>query len=197
MMIKTEMETQLSNQESLKIIREMIDKAKTGLKDDGFYYLLWGWVVLLSSLIHFTWLQLAPGPYAALTWAVIPFIGVAGTVYWRLKQKNRPKVKSYFKTLTSFLWMGIVACMFILIGTSMGRIISFTTSYPIIIMLMGLGAFVSGGVLRFYLLILGGIAAWGVAIIAFFVSFEYQLLLLGLSVAFAYLIPGYALRRTT
>ena len=189
------MESALTHQESLKIIREMIDNAKAGLKDNGFYYLLWGWLVLTGSLLHFILLGYETGGYAALPWIGVAILGISGTVYQVARRKKEIRVKSYFQALTFYLWMGITACAFILVGVSLIQVISFQVSYPLFMLLMGLGAFISGGVLRFFPLILGGILAWIIAIIAFFVAFKYQLLLLGLAVAVAYLMPGYALRR--
>ena len=60
--------------------------------------------------------------------------------------------------------------------------------YPLIISLYGMGTFISGGILKFKPLIIGGIACWIISIIAFFVANEYVLLLTALSIIIAYLI---------
>ena len=67
--------------------------------------------------------------------------------------------------------------------------------YPIIIVLYGIGTFVSGGALKFMPLKAGGIVCWILAVIAIRVDFEYQLLLIAAAVLIAYLIPGYLLKQ--
>lgn len=53
--------------------------------------------------------------------------------------------------------------------------------------------FVSGGYLRFKPLIIGGICNWIIAIVATYVEFDIQLLLLALAVLVGYIIPGHML----
>lgn len=47
------MENQLDEQLSLKIIAEAIENTKSNFKDNGFFYLLWGWLVLFASLLEY------------------------------------------------------------------------------------------------------------------------------------------------
>ena len=54
--------------------------------------------------------------------------------------------------------------------------------------------FVAGGALRFKALMLGGCINWVIAVVALFVPFEYQILLLSLAVLSGYIIPGYMLK---
>ena len=67
-------------------------------------------------------------------------------------------------------------------------------AYPFILILYGIGTFISGNILRFPLLIAGGIACWVLSLISFYVSFEYQLLLIALAVLLSYIIPGHVLK---
>ena len=72
------MEKELKPEESLKIIEQMIQKTKANLHDSSFYFLLWGWIILIavigqSLLEHFTnydktyfmWLLVIPGIIAS------------------------------------------------------------------------------------------------------------------------------------
>ncbi len=69
-----------------------------------------------------------------------------------------------------------------------------SVGYPFIIILLGWGTVISGGILKFKPLIIGGILAWVIAIADFFVSAENQLLMMALATIIAYLIPGYMLK---
>jgi hypothetical protein len=91
-----------------------------------------------------------------------------------------------------FTWIAFGASLFIVL--TLGGKVGWEVTYPVVILLYGIGTFISGGVLRFLPLILGGIACWVISCIAFFVSFDIQLLLLAGSLLVAYIIPGHLLK---
>jgi hypothetical protein len=53
-----ENENDFNPQQSLALIESMINKAKNRFSENGHLYLLWGWTVLLCSIIHFVSLKL-------------------------------------------------------------------------------------------------------------------------------------------
>lgn len=187
------METNLTQQESLKIIQEMIATSKNNLKDNSFFYLLWGWLVLIASLSNFVLLQIH-SEYAYLPWPVLMTAGgiVSGIAGYRLGKKS--KVMSHIDKMMVYLWYGFLVVILIFILMAGLQKIHWQNLNPLIISLYGLGTFVSGGVLKFKPLIIGGIACWIISVCAFFVSMDYVLLLTALSVVIAYLIPGYMLK---
>ena len=62
-------------------------------------------------------------------------------------------------------------------------------------MLYGLGTFVSGNFLKFRPFVIGGIAAWVLAIASTFVSYDYQMLFGAAAILISYIIPAYMLQR--
>jgi hypothetical protein len=62
------------------------------------------------------------------------------------------------------------------------------------LVLYGIPTFLSGVILKFKPLSTGGFICWFLAVAAMFIPYEYQLLLLALAVACAWIIPGYLLR---
>ncbi len=187
------METKLTNEESLGIIHQMIATSKNNLKDNSFFFLLWGWLVLAASLSHFVLLQLQ-WSYAFLPWPILMNLGVIISIVAGYRMGKKTKVMSHIDKMMIYLWYGFLAVILILISMALLGRLNWITVYPTIIVLYGLGTFVSGGVLKFKPLILGGIACWLIAITAFFVQPQYVLLLTALSIIMAYLIPGYLLK---
>ena len=63
------MENNLTPEQSLALIDNMINKAKNKLADDGFLLIFWGWLVAVSALIHFVCikLQIEWGQYVWVT----------------------------------------------------------------------------------------------------------------------------------
>jgi hypothetical protein len=183
----------MTEKESLKIIQEMIATSKGNLKDNSFFYLLWGWLVLVASLSHYFLLRIG-WEHAYLPWPVLMSLGAIVSVIAGYRLGKKMKVITIIDKAIIYLWWGfVVLIIIILVMTGMDKI-NWTSTYPLIISLYGLGTFVSGGILKFKPLILGGIAAWVISIIAFFVAPINVLLLTALSIVIAYLIPGYMLK---
>jgi hypothetical protein len=54
--------------------------------------------------------------------------------------------------------------------------------------------FLSGIILKFKPLVIGGISCWLLAVVSVFIPMEYQLLCIAAAVIFAWIIPGYLLK---
>jgi hypothetical protein len=77
---------------------------------------------------------------------------------------------------------------------------SWSASYLLIIALYGMGTSVSGGILSFKPLVVGGMFSFALAVIimitGWYSDFSTMLLCLALSILGSYLIPGYLLRKS-
>lgn len=187
------METNLTEQQSLKIIQEMIATSKNNLKDNSFFYLLWGWLVLIASLSHFVLIKMQ-WEYAFLPWPVLMTAGGVASAFAGYRLGKNAKVVSHVDKMMGFLWYAFMVVILIIVFMAIMNRLAWVSTYPLIISLYGLGTFVSGGVLKFRPLLIGGAACWVISVIAFFTPSEYVLLLTALSVVIAYLIPGYMLK---
>jgi len=188
-----ESEKTMNEQESLKVIHEMISSAKNTIKDDGTLYLMWGWLVLLSSIGHYLILTLTNFEYPYIVWVSMPLAGIFTGIFVS-KQVKKQKVKTHLDEMIGYLWLAFMVSLFIIL-IFMPKI-GYSNTYPLLIILYGIGTFVSGGALRFKPLIIGGALNWLIAVVAFLVPFEQQLLLLGLAVICSYIVPGYWLKKT-
>lgn len=184
---------EMTEQDGLKIIREMIATSKGNLKENSFFYLLWGWLVLVASLTHYFLLQIEyEHPY--IPWPVLMTAGGVISLIQGVRIGKRSNVITLIDKAMIYLWWGFLILMFIILAMSAIQKMNWATTYPLIIALYGLGTFVSGGMLKFKPLIIGGIACWVISIVALFVAAENVLLLTALSVVISYLIPGYMLK---
>jgi hypothetical protein len=188
------METNLTEQQSIKIIHEMIATSKNKIKDNSFFYLLWGWLVLVASLSHYLLLKMGYYDYAYLPWPILMLGGMVASIIVGYRIGKKAKVISYFDKMMIYLWYGFFFTLMVIIVMAAFQKIPWVTTNALIISLYGLGTFVSGGVLRFRPLIFGGISCWIISIIAFFVAPQNVLLLTALSIIISYLIPGYILK---
>ena len=112
------------------------------------------------------------------------------------RNKRKERVKTYADSLIGFVWLVFVVLMFLfgfLFGSEMGdkyyRMIN-----PGFLALYGMPTFLSGIILKFRPLIIGGVFCWVLSVAATFIPYDYQLLLLALAMIIAWIIPGYAFR---
>ena len=186
-------EKALTEQESLLLIGQMIRNAKKTVRENGFIFLLWGWLVMVASLSNYLMaFVLNLGEIAYLPWPVLMIAGGIITGIYSSRQSKKARVKTYIDDSMKFLWIAFGAALFFTL-VYMSKV-GPEVAYPFIMVLYGVGTFVSGGILKFKPLIWGGICCWVIAIAATYFDFQYQLLLLALSVLVSYIIPGHILK---
>lgn len=187
------MEKQMNEQESLQVIRQMIENSKEKLGESSYFYLLWGWLVFIATLTHFALLFTA-FQYPYLMWPIIIVVGIVLSMAKARKLHKRSKVKTYVETAIIHLWIGFTVSLFIIIFSASYGKIGWAMSNSFIILLYGIGTFVSGGILRFKPLKMGGIASWIIAVASMFTPNQYTFVAIALAILVAYLIPGYLLK---
>lgn len=189
-------EKSLSPEESLHLIESMINKAKDQFGEDGHLYILWGWLVLAGSIAEFVLYHFFHYEQHYLVWSASWLILIY-QVYYLAKKQQRQKVRTYTANIIACVWITfLILCL--LIGFLIGRLGNATTYFQnifaIMLALYGMPVFLSGIILRFRPLTLGGIYCWLLSITAMFIPFDYQMLLLSVAMVVAWLIPGYKLR---
>ncbi|HPH24043.1 MAG TPA: hypothetical protein PLW32_09180 [Chitinophagaceae bacterium] len=181
-----------SPQESLAMIEGMINKAKNNFTDDSFLYLLWGWVVFICSIGHFIMLKFTTWQHAEMIW-MLTWVTVAIQIIYLVKKQKKERVKTYTDEIISYLWVTFGISMF-MVSVIIARANTWVIMYPIVLMLYGIPTFLTGIIMRFTPLKIGGIVCWVLSIIATLIAPIYVLLLLAIAMLAAWIIPGYLLR---
>lgn len=179
----------MNNEESLRIIRSMIESTKQDLRDNGSWFLLWGWLVFVACITHFVLMEVGyEKPY--LAWMLMPLGGVISIIKGMREEKSQ-KVKTHIDEFMKHVLIAFLVSLFIVLG--FGPKLGLNT-YPLIMMVYGFWLYISGGAINFRPLQIGGMINWALTIVAFFVGFDIQLVLLAAAVLLGYIIPGYILR---
>ena len=182
--------------QSLQLIESMINRAKDKFAEDGSMYLLWGWVVFICSVSQFVLIHYFRYPYHYLVWTVCWLIAIYQVIYLRRKKKHR-RVRTYTSYILGYVWLTFLIVIFLL-AFLIGLLT--TTEYyvhvnPILLTVYGMPIFLSGIILRFRPLVVGGIGCWVLSIIAMLIrNYDYQFLLIPAAMVIAWIIPGYLLR---
>lgn len=179
----------LSAQQSLDLITNMIDQAKGNLRNQSFYFLFWGWVIVTANLGGYLLYKIEyPAPY--VIWLIV-IPGWLISIAYGYKQRKSARSKTHIDKINIALWIsyGVFATTIPFLGQWINYQIN-----PIILLVGGITTFTSGIVLRFRPLHIGGIIIFASGIISFFVNKELQLLVGATAVALGYLVPGYILK---
>jgi Flp pilus assembly protein TadB len=181
---------EMSHEESLRIIKNMIQSAKNDFEDDSFQYLFWGWLVFVAAITHYVLLQMN-NEYASFVWILMPIGGIVSALRSRKSNKEK-KAKSYVEQFIGHISTAFLVSLCIILF-SIPHLQE--SCYPVILVLYGIFLYVCGSVIEFNPLRIGGALNWIAAIIAFNVTFDIQLLVLASAVLVGYIIPGYLLKR--
>lgn len=182
----------LDPQKSMQIIEEMILQTRTNFKENGSLYLIWGYAIALIALLHAAVQWFTDFPYHFMVWwlAIIP--GVIYSIMIR-KRSSQQQVSSYIVNTMKWLWFSVFA--FLIFSLVLGAVaFNYRIVYPFIIMIIGFGSLVSGGILSYRPLIIGGLIGFSIGVISAFFTNEIQLLLLAAAITSAYTIPGHMLK---
>ncbi len=187
------MESQMNEQQSLQIIQKMIENSKVKFRDNSFFFILWGWLALIVSVIHFT-LERLDFSYYYIGWPIMMAVGgiISGIVGYRLSRKV--KAKTVYGSAMPYLWGGFFISI-IFINVIVGVLGIYGDYIPVFILLLSaVATMVTGGLLDFKPLIIGGLSCWLWMVLCLIVPLEYVVLVSGLSTITAYLVPGYLLK---
>jgi hypothetical protein len=178
--------------ESLDVIASMIRQAKGNLQKSSFYFLLWGWTIVIANLGVYFLLKFTDVSNPFLMFAVTIPAAVISMVHGS-RQEAKISAPTLLDNISKWLWIGFgITCFIIAI---FGKQTNWQIN-PIIITMCAVPTFLSGVMLRFRPLRLGGMAFWVFGVASFLIPGPTQFLLASVAVVLGYLVPGYLLKKS-
>lgn len=184
-------ENDFSPEESIQLIRSMIEKTKHSISDKSHYFLLWGWAVFIGSLLQYYLKVIIDYPQHYYAWYITP-VALLIFIFFLVRDNKKEKVKTFIDDASRYLWTGI-GFSFMALGFIFSKM-GWQYCYPIYILLYGIGTYVSGALIKFKPLLIGGVFCFPLAVIAAYVAYDIQIIILAFAVLVSYIIPGYLLR---
>ena len=183
--------------QSLKVIMEMIQVSKKKLRNDGILLLVWGYAASLPSLISYCkeilFLPNRVMYFLKFVDPVLPLLALAFTIYYIYNE--RKKVTTYIGSSLRYVWISLFFCLVLtnLILFNVIEKVNFTLQHPIFMVFLAFAVVVTGIILRFKLIILGGIFFGLLAYWCSFLDLHHQIFLEGIAWLVALVIPGHIL----
>lgn len=182
----------LSAQESLDIITSMIRQVKGNISDNSFYFLLWGWTIVIANLGVFIMIRFTDVEKPEIIFSITIVSAIISMIYGA-RQSRRAQSKTLLDSVNMWIWIGYGITVFTIVA--FGSKTNWQIN-PIVITMASVPTFVTGIMLRFRPLMAGGILLWLFGIVLFVVPPDIQFLLAAVAIAAGYLVPGYLLKKS-
>lgn len=185
-------EKSLSPQESLRVIRETIDLARHSFHENGFHFLLWGWLVVFASVANYYFVEVHPIPNPGSVWMIMVVVGIPVAMFREWRRSKQEKTRNIVHDWYGMIWLGFGVSMLLVIPMAVRHGLS---PVPFILVLVGFATFMSGILLRFKPLLFGAAVIWAAALWCLFLTPSQHLLAQAGSAILGYLLPGYLLNQ--
>jgi len=185
------MEKEMTPQQSMELITEMIASAKQSFFKMSFYFLLWGALLALAGLGQYFLKQ----SDFSLHWIGWPIVGVVGGIIAGVhgaREGKKTQVSTFTDRVYMWLWMAFVFTLVLFIVAAGKHELD---PGPYIMLLTGLPTFVTGAIMKFRPLVFGGVLFWVIGMLTIFFMMEYSALTFTVAILVGYIIPGLMLRK--
>ncbi len=185
----------INERESIELITKMIRNTQNRMDaGGGNIFLVWGYTVIAVTLLVYALFLAGFTAWCYWLWFLIPVVGI--TISKALKKGKEPGVVTYIDKVMGYIWVVVfmvaitVPVVQILVGNP-SQILYIET------LVLGMGVAISGLVIRFRAVTIGGIA--GIILASGFLlplGFSHQILLFGGLAIVILVIPGHILNQT-
>jgi hypothetical protein len=181
----------LTPKESLSVISRMIESSKTRMNENGFIYLFWGWLMIICALAQFLLIQLEYYEIHYYPYYLAIPAGIYTGIYYS-RESKKEQGSSFLGNLFATVWISVG--LNILITAFVFSFALNMNPIPFILMFLGIATIVSGQIINFKTLVIGGVICNLLGITTIVMPFVYHPLIAALALVAADLVPGYSLR---
>lgn len=179
-------EKNFSEQDSLKLISEMIGKAKKSYVTKGLASICWGCIIIFCSMA--SWAEVHFKVNVGDVW-LLTVVAVALQVFFGIRENKKRGFTSYEGNTLTAVWSAFGVSIFILSFYFNTHKVSGDNA-SLFMMLYAIPTFITGAVTKFKPMIYGGVFCWVASIFSMYTSLEVDFFLMAACGLFAWLIPG-------
>ncbi len=171
---------------------------KNRLRKWAILFIVWGWLLLFGSVMGYVEKSMAYSflleDIMNILQIVLPVIAIAFTIYFLIQQRKDKRGKRLRIVLIS-LWIALVVSMVIvnLIQQNVLHEINFELQHPLFMVLTAFAITTTSLILRYRLMIIGGVLFGLCALTSSYLKLPEQLLVESLAWLIAFIIPGHLL----
>lgn len=183
----------MSPEQSLHMIESMIAQAKKSFSRTSFYFLLWGVLLMAAMVASYLLRGASPELAHGAPWGVAGALGGIISSIYGGRQGRREHAANPMDRIIGWLWGAFVVTMLITILCSVPLRRDPSAA---VVVLTGLPTFLTGQIMRFRPLIIGGVLFWASGVLMHFLNDHLTITLLYCAtMLLGYIIPGLMLKR--
>ena len=181
--------------QSLRVIKEMIHVSKKKIKSDGILLIVWGYAMSINSLINYLnhTLFLTNRTHIILEYMdlVLPFTALLFTIFYIFIR--RKKATTYIGLSLRYVWVSLFLSLMLinLVVINVLDQVNFTLQYPLFLVIIAFAIVTTGIILRYRLIIIGGIIFGALAYVCSYLALRDQNLISAIAWFIALVIPGH------
>ena len=181
--------------QSLEVIRDMIEVSKNNFRNDGVLFILWGWIFFISAMTRFLLRALiTTTEITSLTNKILLVLLIIGIVFSiDYIYKRRSVVRTYTGQVLRYLWGAIIFLNLYILVFQLKSNMNIDWLLSQYMLMLALGTFVTGGIIKFKPLIYSSISFMVLVQVGFFFHSEISILIAAISFIPGLIIPGHIL----
>lgn len=180
----------ITPEQSLMIIQSMIDNSRMKVAETGYHFISWGIAIILLSVLQYIsirtkWML----HYSWIIWLGVMLLSLMNSVIYEISFHKKYIVpQNKLNKIYEYVWRSFgFSLLLVIICFNFFRTGNIT---PIIMILVGMATFISGIIIEYKPLVLGGILFWIGTIVCLFLNATDALLVNAIAMLFGYVLPG-------
>lgn len=185
-------EKAISHEESLALIRDMLNRANNTYYESGMGALLWGFTnIICFSLTYIDAVSNKVDlPFNPFFLMIITFLL---QFYFDRKERRHKTAITFLDQVNKYVWMAFgIAVLLLTIGGALANIGYIVL--PLLLLLFAIPTFITGCITKFTPFIIGAVICWILFLVALMYKSNLTYLLVALGALAAWVIPGFTLR---
>jgi len=181
--------------QSIQVIRDMIEVSRKNLKNDGILFITWGWILFASVAARYL-LRVFIVSQEIVSYTnkiILVLLGIGVLISANYIYKSRNQVTTYTGKVLRFLWGAIIVLNLYILAYQLNAHMRIDMLYSQYMLFLALGTFVTGAVIKFKPLIICSFTFIILAQAGFFLKNETTILLSAISFITGLAIPGHIL----
>jgi hypothetical protein len=185
----------IDESQSIQIIRDMIEVSRNNFSNDGILFIVWGWIFFFTTSVRFLLKKLTlTNEFASYLNKILLFLLIIGIVFSiNYIYKRRLIVRTYTGQILRYLWGAIIFLNLYILIFQLNAKMNIDKLLAQYMLMLALGTFVTGGILKFKPLIYSSISFIILVQISIFVHSDYSILIAAISFIIGLVIPGHIL----
>jgi len=183
--------------DSLQVIREMIQVSHKKIKNDGILFIVWGWIMFYTYLGSYLQgvLVMTYSTEKVLKYSrtILGLAAIVFTLYYIWKYHR--KVRTYIGISLRYVWISLIVCLSLtnMVIFNVLHQVNFELQHPVFMIFIAFAIVVTGGILRYRMIIIGGLLFGILAYVSSYFPLQSQLIFEAAAWLIAFVIPGHFL----